>query len=517
MFSIVRRPIVYIPLIILILVFSIIIFTKKDTGIPKDVSTVLRTNLVQTVSVTGRVVAARDAALAFERGGKISSVGAVVGKNVEEGEILVRLENADLFASLLQAEAARKGVEANLAEVTRGSRPEEIVIAEAKVSSAERALSDARQALVDSARQAYTYADDAVRNKGDQLFTNSQSNTPKLSISVSDFQLKTDIESARFTLTDILNSWKATVYTIIASDSNLLTFAQTSLTYATNVRSFIDKLSLAVNALTTNSTISQSTIDAYKASIATARTNLNTGIDGLNTALASVNTAESNLVVSRGELALKRAGSSQEAIRGAEAKLDEAKAAVLNAEAALSKTYIRAPFDGVVTKVDAILGEIASANSPVVWIIGAGEFEIEANIPEADIAKLSIGDVATTTLDAYGSDVSFAAQVTKIDPAETLVDNVATYKVTLRFLVQDPKIKSGMTANIDVLTESKEGVLAVPVRAVSTRPNGTKYVLVVGREGEIVERPVEVGIRAEGGLVEVVSGLVEGEMVSLSR
>lgn len=517
MFRILRRPLVYIPLIVVVVIIVAVFAKGGDATLPGDVATVVRTNLIQTVSVTGRVVAAKEATLAFERGGKISSVSAVVSKNVSQGEILVRLENADFLASVLQAQAGEKGAEAALAEVMNGSRPEEISIAESKVSSAEKTFSDARQSLVDSIRQAYTYSDDSVRNKADQLFSNPQSSAPKLSISVSDFQLKTDIESSRFSLTELLNSWKGNVNIITSADSNVFTFAKASLSYATQVRSFIDKVSLAVNALTTNSNISQATIDSYKASIATARTSLNAAIDGLNTAIAAVNTAESNLTVVRGELALKRAGSTVEAITTAEAKVDEAKAAVLNAEAALSKTYIRAPFDGVVTKVEAVTGEIAAANSPVVWMIGAGEFEIEANIPEADIAKLSIGDIATTTLDAYGSDISFPAQVTKIDPAETLVDNVATYKVTLRFLTQDSRIKSGMTANLDVLTESKENVFAVPVRAVSTRTNGTKYVLVVENEGKTSERPVEVGIRAEGGLVEIISGLVEGESVSLSR
>jgi HlyD family secretion protein len=517
MFRIIRRPLVSIPLILLILVAVIVFFSKGDTTLPGDVATASRSNLIQTVSVTGRVVAADEASLAFERGGKISAVPAYVSKKVSQGDVLVRLENTELLASLLQAQAGEKGAQATLAEVTRGSRPEEISIAEAKVSSSERAYADARQSLVDSIRQAYTYADDAVRNKADQLFTNPQSSAPALSIAVSDFQLKTDIESSRFSLNTLLNEWKGTVNMVTADDSNVFTFAKTSVAHATKVRLFIDKLSLAVNALTTNANVSQTTIDSYKASVATARNNLNTAIDGLNTALAGINTAESNLTVARGELVLKRAGSTAEAVTTAEAKVDEAKAAVLNAEAALAKTFIRAPFAGLVTKVDAVTGEIASANSPVVWMIGAGEFEIEANIPEADIAKLSIGDVATTTLDAYGSDVSFVAQVTNIDPAETLVDNVATYKVTLRFLAQDVRIKSGMTANIDILTESKENVLAVPVRAVSTRSNGAKYVLVVDGQNGTTERTVEVGIRAEGGLVEIISGLSEGEVVSLSR
>ena len=52
-------------------------------------------------------------------------------------------------------------------------------------------------------------------------------------------------------------------------------------------------------------------------------------------------------------------------------------------------------------------------------------------MPEADIAKVAIGDLASSTLDAYGSYVDFPAQVTMIDPAETVIEGVPTYKVTL--------------------------------------------------------------------------------------
>src|SRR5581483_10901237 len=94
------------------------------------------------------------------------------------------------------------------------------------------------------------------------------------------------------------------------------------------------------------------------------------------------------------------------------------------------------------------------------------KFQIDANIAEADIAKVALGQKATVTLDAYGPDVVFNATVIKIDPAETIVDGVPTYKTTFQFDTPDDRIKSGMTANIDIQGDSHTDVLAVPERAV---------------------------------------------------
>lgn len=99
-----------------------------------------KTDLAQEVSVTGRVMPAESVDLSFETAGKVAAVSANVGDKVARGEVLVRLENADLLAELAQDEAAIKSVRAKLDELTVGTRPEEIKIAEVKVANARTAV-----------------------------------------------------------------------------------------------------------------------------------------------------------------------------------------------------------------------------------------------------------------------------------------------------------------------------------------------------------------------------------------
>jgi HlyD family secretion protein len=186
-------------------------------------------------------------------------------------------------------------------------------------------------------------------------------------------------------------------------------------------------------------------------------------------------------------------------------------ASVLSAKAELDKTVIIAPISGTVTRQDAKVGQIDSANVILVSLISASNFEIEANIPEADIAKVAVGNTADITIDAYGSDVRFETKVVKIDPAETEIEGVATYKTTFIFTKEDERVKSGMTANIDILTAKKENVILIPTRAVSSK-NNEKFVQILTGQGpeDII---ITVGLRGSDGNIEIISGVNEGDKI----
>jgi len=181
----------------------------------------------------------------------------------------------------------------------------------------------------------------------------------------------------------------------------------------------------------------------------------------------------------------------------------------------LSKTELIALSDGVVSKLDVEVGENVMANQDVIGIISAG-FTIKVDISEADIAKVSVDDSVDITLDAYGDDVLFTGHVVKIEPAQTEISGVVYYKTTILFDHPEEQydIRTGMTANVDILTNSNDGVLVIPRRAVLTK-DGTKIVRVVkdATNGVFEERSVETGLVGDDGLVEITLGLSEGEVI----
>ncbi len=105
----------------------------------------------------------------------------------------------------------------------------------------------------------------------------------------------------------------------------------------------------------------------------------------------------------------------------------------------------------------------------------------------------------------------------KIDPAETIIEGVATYKTTLQFSGNDERVKSGMTANIDILTAKAENVIAIPQRAVAQKENGDKIVKILKDDGVVEERKVTTGLKGSDGNIEITEGIQEGEKIITSQ
>lgn len=124
---------------------------------------------------------------------------------------------------------------------------------------------------------------------------------------------------------------------------------------------------------------------------------------------------------------------------------------------------------------------------------------------------LAVGGAARVAFDAYPTAV-FPAKIVRVDPAETVVSGVPTYKAVFVFLKADQRIRSGLTATVDIVADDRSGALAVPQRAVSTRGRDA-FVSVVGSDGVTSERRVGVGLRDVLGYVEILEGLAEGERV----
>jgi Membrane-fusion protein len=213
MIKFLKKPIGIISIIVILGLAALgYVYFGGEEKLKFDVAIAKRADLIQEVSVTGRVKPARSVELAFEKGGKVVAVYANVGRQIQAGQTLVVLENAELAAQLAQAEATLEKDQAKLAEFQRGTRPEEIQVQEVKVANAKFTLEDAKKNLVDKLQDAYTKSDDAVMNRVDQFFSNPKSSSPQLSFLVStDSQLESDIEWQRLLLQNVFKSWRSSL------------------------------------------------------------------------------------------------------------------------------------------------------------------------------------------------------------------------------------------------------------------------------------------------------------------
>ena len=199
-------------------------------------------------------------------------------------------------------------------------------------------------------------------------------------------------------------------------------------------------------------------------------------------------------------------------------------------EAQTNRGYatITSPIDGVVLSKEVEEGQtVASAmTTPTLFIIAQDltDMRVIADIDEADIGGVKEGQRVTFTVDAFPDDI-FEGAVTQVRQQATTESNVVTYEVVISAPNDQLKLKPGLTANVTIYTLEKNGVLAVPARALRFTPN--EALLQEGETVEDVQAPfkvwtkegnvfkahkVEIGT-SNGMLTEIVSGVKAGTEV----
>ncbi len=212
-------------------------------------------------------------------------------------------------------------------------------------------------------------------------------------------------------------------------------------------------------------------------------------------------------VVERERLQLSNSRPQGSDIKLAEARLNQARAAVAAARERLAHTVITAPGDGMVIGRKVEAGDVVQPGVSLLVLSQNGRTRITAQIDEKNLGLLRVGQAAIASADAY-PDKSFPTRLTTVVPA---VD-AQRGTVEARFDVDNPPayLVPDMTVSVEIEIARHQKVLSIPsdtVRDASTAP----WVLVV-RDGRAERQNIGLGIRGSGAS-EVKSGLKEGEMV----
>lgn len=321
--------------------------------------------------------------------------------------------------------------------------------------------------------------------------------------------LENSVTSSSFTQTE-LDTFKTNISTQKTNVSTAISSVQGAkqslndaiLAYTTNVNSATESLTTAKASLNDALKNAQNALASAKA----------TGDQQKTTAESAVNRAKEAWNLAQTQLENLLSPANKFDIGLAEAQARQAQAALDQTNRDIDNSIIKAPIDGIVTKVDFEIGEQIPAGKAVVSILGENDFEIEVLISEADIAKMSVEDKAEITLDAFGDDVKFYGKVVFIEPAETIIQDVIYYKVTVSFDPARQSPKSGMTANVVITTAEKKDTLIIPSRAIIDK-NGDGKVTRVLIDNKIDERSISLGLSGDDGKTEVLTGVEEGEDV----
>lgn len=300
----------------------------------------------------------------------------------------------------------------------------------------------------------------------------------------------------------------------------------TSVTVGTQVSGIVSKLYVDYNSVVKKGQIIAE-LD---------KTNL---ISELNTAKANLNSAQSTLnyqrdnyqryrtLYNKGLISADNFESARLSYEQARQQVLQAQENVHRAQTNLGYATITSPIDGVVLSKSVEEGQTvaASFSTPELFKIAQDltNMQVVANVDEADIGGVKPGERVTFTVDAYPED-TFTGAVKQVRQEATTTNNVVTYEVIISAPNADLKLKPGLTANITIYTQERQGVVSVPSKALRFTPTqetvgkrkiqdtkGKNKVWTV--EGNnIVAHSVNIGM-SDGTHTQIVSGIDEGKQI----
>lgn len=432
-----------------------------------------RTTTVDTGTVTasvtssGNIEADRTLAVDFEgSGGIVKAIYVKPGDTVRKGQKLARVDATSARQSLHAAQVQLESADASYDAAVQGQTPQEraadqqsIAGAEVSVRSAELSLRQARQSAALDRRQ-----ENSSVTQAEKQLKQAQQAQPKD---------QTAIDTARSSL---IAARQARASALLADRHQVETQQQ---------------------ALTS---------------------------------------ARQQLSSTRATVAVNEEPPTTSTVAQAQAQVDSAKVGVAQARTTLAQATLRAPEAGRVAAVNGTVGQSSSSSSSsaasssssssssssnssssssssgFVTLVSAKTLEVTADVAEADINDVKVGQSVTVTLSA--NDKELKGTVAEVADTSTVTNNVVEYAVTVR-LDKSKGVKLGATAQLVITTGEKQSVLRVSSSALTTVGNITTATVRTS-DGSTVTRQVTTGLKGDT-YTEVLSGLQAGDVVVLPQ
>jgi len=513
---------------------------------PGQVVTAFTGTLSAEVSASGQLLPQQEAQLAPGAAGRVAQVLVQDGDQVRAGDVLIRLEGDALERAVHTAQQNLIIQEATLAELLDGATQEDIDAAQAAVVSAQTQLDDllagpsqedlaAAEAAVLSAQ---AQLDDLLAGSSEQDLSRARTALAsalateqveakryaaldeQLTVARQQLDLAAvNLENAKYFYDALANDWQHKDYADFSPEAETYQDAQTAYNVALarynlsaanindnayrSAQSQVAQARANLAALTEDKTVE---IAGARQQLAQAEANLAALTEDKTPQIAS---ARQQLAQAEASLASLLKGASEEQIAVARAQVEQARIALANAEARLDDATLVAPFDGAITAVNVTVGEWATG--PVVEMVDTTSLEVVLDVDEIDIGTVTIGQLAVVTLETW-PDRELQGEVVTIAPKSNTLAEIVTYQVHVRLDETDLPIRTGMTANADLITAERVDVLLVANRAISIDREAGKY-YVYRAKGETVSKvEVTIGMRDKNN-TEITSGLEKGDQL----
>lgn len=476
----------YVILAIVLIIGAFIIF-KPKANIANTVTDVVKyADLKQTILATGQVVSSTDLNLSFNGSGIVKNILVKVGDKVSAGQTLATLDQATELARLTSARGALAAANARYKRTQEGASNEEVtlsqVILDQTTLTQETLVKNAYQNLLNSNPEAVP--EDGTSNYTAPIISGTYSKGKEGKINLKFYSSSGGTSFSATGLADGIGLINSITPQPIGDSGLYIKFPTDA---PMNVSEWVIEIP---NKKAANYLANQNTYLATKAQ------------------------AKSAIDQSAAQLALKKSVARQSDLDLAMADIISAQGQVEQASALYNNAIIKAPLAGTITSIDIKQGELAAALKPVIILQDVANIYLEANVNEANIANLELNLPIDISYDAFGSEKIFKGNITKIDPASTLVSGVVNYKITAS-VEQVKGLRPGMTANMTIKAQEKDSILVIPARSILVDTAGNKTVRIITnkKNKKYKEVSITTGMEGDGGMIEITSGLTDGEEI----
>ena len=458
-------------------------------------ATVTRGDLTVSASGSGTLEPASEVSIGFQDGGMLSEVSVKVGDTVEAGQTLARLDDTEAQSAVAEAQISLQLAELAQADLAQGANAADVAAAQASLSTAKANLTaltaPGSSAAVTAAQQTLASAQAALNSllagPTENDLTELAATLQKATVAVQQAQTAYDKVS-----------WRNDV----GMTSEAADLQEATIDYEAAKAAYE---SAAQGASTEE-------IASARAAVATAQANLEdlTGSpdpDELAADQAGVDQAQS-------ELDELLAGASASDLETARLDVEQARLTLESAQRALAQATLVSPIAGVVTEIDAQAGETVDSGT-FITVADMSHPQLQFWVEENDLSSVGKGNTVSVVFDALPDD-TFNGTITSVDPGLVDVDGTDAVQswASLDLDGSQVTLLSGMNADVEIVAGEAQDALLVPVEALQEGANGQYTVIVVGTNGQLETRQVEVGLK-DFVSAQILSGLEEGDVVSL--
>ncbi len=408
------------------------------------------------------IIEAEEVSVNTETGGRVAEVLAGEGDLVQEGEVVIRLDDALLQAQIAQAEAAVETTQAALAQVSAGVPQAEIHQAEALLAQAEVARDGALQAVGDA---------QAARDNPQELEARMDGARTQLAIA----ELNVEQAIANMRAAEIQQAYFPRAYAELEEGFDIeievpgLPFV---IRRHINVgEAILSEIRRQGNLVNQEAWMAWEALYAAEAARDGARQNLNNLLamrdnpleaDALvHAAQAQYEISEANVAVAQAQLDALIAGATEEEISVAQAQVGQAEAALATLQVQLDKMTLRAPRMGIVLERMVNVGEIAPPNFSLLTIADLDQVTLTVYVPETEIGLVKVGQDGEIRVDSFpertfGGEVVHIASRAEFTPknVQTREERVSTvFAVKIDLPNPDHALKPGMPADAQIMVE----------------------------------------------------------------